>query len=120
MFKGKTTEELQAMSVKEFAEILPSRKKRTITRGFTDSQKIFLKKLKEKDNIKTHCRSIIILPFMIGKIIRVYDGKTYQTVRVNEEMVGHILGEFVPTRKGVAHSAPGIGATRSTSSISVK
>ncbi|MCP3681137.1 MAG: 30S ribosomal protein S19, partial [bacterium] len=36
------------------------------------------------------------------------------------EMVGHCLGEFAPTRRRVAHHAPGIGATRSSASLSVK
>tara|TARA_Y100000294_G_C8499805_1_gene314345 strand:- start:938 stop:1045 length:108 start_codon:yes stop_codon:yes gene_type:complete len=35
-------------------------------------------------------------------------------------MVGHYLGEFVQTRKKVSHSAPGIGATRSSASVSVR
>ncbi|MBL7054846.1 ribosomal protein S19 family protein, partial [Candidatus Woesearchaeota archaeon] len=37
-----------------------------------------------------------------------------------EEMIGHYLGEFAMTRQRVAHSAPGIGATRSSGSLSVK
>jgi len=39
---------------------------------------------------------------------------------IEPEMIGHYLGEFAGTRKGVSHSAPGIGATRSSAALSVK
>jgi len=35
-------------------------------------------------------------------------------------MIGHVFGEFVSTRKRLAHSAPGVGATKSSSNLSVK
>jgi len=57
---------------------------------------------------------------MVGKNILVFQGKTFQAVNIGEEMVGHLLGEFALTRKVVSHSAPGIGATKSSSSLSVK
>ena len=41
-------------------------------------------------------------------------------VIITKDMLGHRLGEFAPTRKSVSHSAPGIGATRSSASMSVK
>ena len=75
---------------------------------------------KKKDGVKTHCRDMIILPKMVGIMVKVYNGKTFFPVRITDEMLGHYLGEFVLTRKSVSHSAPGIGATRSSASISVK
>lgn len=120
-FKGKTAEELKKMSLNELAQLLPSRQRRKIRRGFTDQHKILLKKIKaNKKNIKTHCRDMIILPEMIGFTVKVYQGREFIPVIIEQDMVGHYLGEFVLTRKKVAHSAPGIGATRSSASLSVK
>lgn len=119
--KGKTLEELKKMSVSELAQILTSRQRRTLRRGMTDQQKILLKKMRANEkNIETHCRDIVILPEMVGLIVRVHQGKEFVSVAIEPEMVGHYLGEFVLTRKKVAHSAPGIGATRSSASLSVK
>lgn len=120
-YKGKTVEELSKLSMNELALILPARQRRTLKRGFTDQQKILLKKLKNNEkNIETHCRDLIILPDMVGKTIKVYQGKELVPVAIEPEMIGHALGEFSLTRKRVQHSAPGIGATRSSASLSVK
>ncbi len=120
-FKGNTIEELRKMSLKEFAELMPARQRRTLNRGFTPAQLKFLDKVKNgKNNIKTHCRSMIILPNMVGLTIKVHRGNIFYPVLIGEEMLGHYLGEFAQTRKRVAHSAPGVGATRSSASISVR
>lgn len=120
-FKGKTIEELEKMSLSELAQLLTTRQRRIIKRGFTEQQKILLKKLRANEkNIETHCRDMIILPEMIGKTIKVYQGKEFVPVLIEQDMIGHYLGEFVFTRKKVTHSAPGIGATRSSASLSVK
>ena len=120
-FKGKTAEELKQMSLSELAQLLTSRQRRTIKRGFTEQQKILLKKIRNNEkNIETHCRDMIILPEMIGKTIKVHQGKEFLPVNIEPDMLGHYLGEFLLTRKRVAHSAPGIGATRSSASLSVK
>ena len=120
-FKGKTTEELKKMSLNELAQLLTSRQRRTIKRGFTEQQKILLKKIKANEkNIETHCRNMVILPEMIGITIKIHQGKEFVPVMIEQDMIGHCLGEFVLTRKRVAHSAPGIGATRSSASLSVK
>lgn len=120
-FKGKTAEELKKMSLGELSQLLNSRQRRTIKRGFTEQQKILLKKIRANEkNIKTHCRDMIILPEMIGNTIKVHQGKEFLPINIEPDMVGHYLGEFLLTRKRVAHSAPGIGATRSSASLSVK
>lgn len=120
-FKGKTVDELKKMSLNEFAQLVTSRQRRTIKRGFTKQQKILLRKLRANEkNIKTQCRDMIILPEMIGSTIKVYQGREFVPVAIEADKVGHCLGEFVLTRKRVAHSAPGIGATRSSASLSVK
>jgi len=121
MFKGKKAEEITKLSMTEFALLLPARSRRSLKRGFTEDQKKLLENLKkgEKDP-KTQCRDMVIVPEMVNKIIKVYNGKEFVMVTVTLEMLGHRLGEFSQTRKKVAHSAPGIGATRSSASMSVK
>ena len=109
------------MSLGELAQVFTARQRRTIKRGFTDQQKILLDKLRSNEkNIETHCRNMIILPEMVGATIKVHQGKEFIPVAIEPDMIGHYLGEFVLTRKRVAHSAPGIGATRSSASLSVK
>lgn len=120
-YKGKTIEEISKLTLNELASILPARQRRTLKRGFTEQQKIFLKKLRSnKKNIETQCRDMIILPEMMGKTIKVHQGKELVPVTIEADMLGHYLGEFALTRKRVQHSAPGIGATRSSASLSVK
>lgn len=121
LWRGKTEEELKVMDIKAFAQLLPARERRKITRGFTEMEKKLLNVIGENaSRIKTHCRDMVILPLMIGKMIQVFNGKEFVQVQINYEMLGHRLGEFALTRKGVTHSAPGIGATRSSAAISVK
>src|SRR3989344_4274901 len=120
-YRGKSIEEISKMSLKEVAELLPSRQRRSLTRGLKEKHKILLKNLKESQKpVKTHLRDAVIVPEMIGKTIHVHNGKEFNAVRVIPEMVGHSLGEFTLTRKGVKHSAPGIGATKSSAAVSVK
>ena len=63
---------------------------------------------------------MIILPHFVDMVIKIHNGKEFVPVTILPEMLGHYLGEFVSTRKRVAHHAPGIGATRSSASLSVK
>ncbi|MBI4437871.1 30S ribosomal protein S19 [Candidatus Uhrbacteria bacterium] len=53
--------------------------------------------------IKTWARSSTITPEMVGFIFAVHNGRDFLQVRVVENMVGHKLGEFSPTRKFVKH-----------------
>ena len=120
-YRGKTLEELKKLSLNEFAALLPARRRRSIKRGLTEQQKLLLKRIKSNEkNIKTHCRDMIILPEMIGQTIKVHNGKEFMIVAITEEMIGRCLGEFSFTRSRVEHSAPGIGATRSSAALSVK
>jgi small subunit ribosomal protein S19 len=50
----------------------------------------------------------------------VYNGKLFAPVKVEIDMLGHYLGEFALTRKSVKHSAPGVGATKSSAAVSVR
>lgn len=121
IYRGKSLEELKKMALKELILLLPARQRRTLRRGLTEQQKILLKKIeKNEKDIKTHCRDMIVLPSMVGLTLKVHNGKDYTQLLIQEEMVGHILGEFALTRKRVGHNAPGVGATRSSSSVSVR
>jgi len=57
----------------------------------------------KKDIVKTWSRSSTILPSMVGHTIAVYNGKQHVPVYVNDQMVGHKLGEFSPTRNFRSH-----------------
>ena len=56
-----------------------------------------------KGVIKTWSRDSVITPEMIGFTFGVHNGRTFTEVRVMEDMVGHHLGEFSPTRKFTRH-----------------
>lgn len=58
----------------------------------------------EKKVIKTWSRASMIIPEMLGHTIAVHNGKTHVPVYVTEQMVGHRLGEFAPTRLFRGHA----------------
>lgn len=59
---------------------------------------------KKKTVIKTWSRASMIIPEMVGETIAVHNGKNFVPVYVTENMVGHKLGEFSPTRTFRGHS----------------
>ena len=59
----------------------------------------------QKKIIKTFSRTSTIIPEMVGLTISVYNGKTWVPVYVTENLVGHKLGEFAPTRTFRGHAA---------------
>jgi len=50
----------------------------------------------------------------------VHNGQGFVEIEVRPEMIGHYLGEFALTRRNVAHSGPGVGATRSSKHVPLK
>tara|TARA_Y100000310_G_scaffold345610_1_gene467279 strand:- start:1942 stop:2340 length:399 start_codon:yes stop_codon:yes gene_type:complete len=125
-YRGKKLEELQKMDLTEFAKIAPARQRRSITRGFSEMQKRLLLKIEKakkgeyKKPVKTHCRNMIVLPILVNMNIHIHNGKSFVNILIQPEMIGHYLGEFALTRQRLAHSAPGIGATKSSAAASVK
>jgi small subunit ribosomal protein S19 len=120
-WQGKSEEEVKKLDIKEFMQLVPSRIRRTLQRGFTDEQKALLKRIESGDkNIKTHCRNMVILPSMVGMTIRIHNGKDFIPLIITAEMLGHRLGEFSHTRKMVTHSSAGVGATRSSKAVSAR
>jgi small subunit ribosomal protein S19 len=74
--------------------------------------KVFLKVQKAKDHggqtpIKTWARACTIVPEFVGATFMVHNGKQHIKVFVTEEMVGHKLGEFAPTRTFRGHGGKG-------------
>jgi len=57
----------------------------------------------DKTPIKTWSRDSMITPEMVGFVFAVHNGKTFINVDAREEMVGHHLGEFSPTKKFMRH-----------------
>lgn len=126
MFRGKTLPELKKMEIKDFIQLLPSRQRRSITRGVIEKNKPLMEKIKKanagvyKKLIKTHSRDMIVLPQMVDLTIHVYNGKTFYPIKVDPDMLGCFFGELSLTRTRVQHSAPGIGATKSSTAIASK
>ncbi|HBO16363.1 MAG TPA: 30S ribosomal protein S19 [Porticoccaceae bacterium] len=60
---------------------------------------------KDRRPIKTWSRRSMILPDMVGLTIAIHNGRQHVPVLINEEMVGHKLGEFSPTRTYRGHAA---------------
>ncbi|TES84261.1 30S ribosomal protein S19 [Candidatus Aerophobetes bacterium] len=58
-----------------------------------------------KKPIKTWSRRSMVIPEFVGYTFAIHNGKDFQNVFVSEEMVGHKLGEFAPTRKFTRHGA---------------
>lgn len=80
---------------------------RSIKKGIYVDERL-LKKIAGKnplqtDVIKTWIRACVISPEMLGFTFGVYNGKTHIPVLVTEDMVGHRLGEFSPTKKFTKH-----------------
>jgi len=129
-YRGYTLEELKKMSIEEFAKIADARIRRKLRRGLTEQERKLLEKLrKEPEKFhKTHVRSMVILPEMIGKKIGVYVGGgkagdasgKWQPITINPEMVGFRLGSFAIPIKRVKHSAPGIGASKGSKHYATK
>ena len=128
-YRGYTLEELQAMSMDEFIHLLPSRQRRSLLRGLTQEQRIFLENIRkakdataqeENTVVKTHVRDMVILPEMVEVTVLVHNGKGFTSVEIAPQMIGHYLGEFAITNKPVRHGTPGIGASRSSMYVPLK
>jgi small subunit ribosomal protein S19 len=123
-FRGKSLEELQALSVSDFSKLLKSRPRRSIKR-MGMSYKALIAKVEKakkagKQVVKTQTREAVILPSWVGMKFAVHNGKEFKELYITPEMLGHRLGEFIFTTKRVLHSAPGIRATRGSKFLSVK
>jgi len=121
-FRGMDEEQLKNLTLSEFMKMITARERRSLKRGFTDAQKKLLENIKKNPDKfhKTHERDMVIIPQMLGTRIGVYNGKEWVTIEITSEKLGHRLGEFAMTRRRVQHSAPGVGASRSSKHVSIK
>jgi small subunit ribosomal protein S19 len=81
---------------------------RSIKKGPYVDQKLFAKVLRQQqgssvDAIKTWARACTVVPEFVGQTFLVHNGKDFLRVYVTENMVGHKLGEFAPTRTFRGH-----------------
>ena len=109
-FRGKNVEELKSIDTREFAKLVKARERRTLLRNY-DVIEAFVKRVEEKvakgKFPKTHDRTIVIVPRLVGKTIGVYNGKEFLKVTITHDMLGHRLGEFSMTRKIAKHTSLG-------------
>jgi small subunit ribosomal protein S19 len=121
-YRGFNMEELLEMPFDEALGLMPSRVRRTFSRGLNEEQKVTFDKIKEGEIevVRTHRRDIPIIPQFVGRKVAVYNGKEFKEFEIKPEMIGHYLGEFSQTRRSVKHSGPGVGATRSSKFLPLK
>ncbi|MFT7615467.1 MAG: small subunit ribosomal protein S19 [Candidatus Woesearchaeota archaeon] len=113
LYRGMEIAELQTLSLSELGDIFTADVRRKIKRGFTEAEKKFLSDITTGNNVKTHCRDMLILPLMVDKTVKVHVGNSFQDVIIQPAMVGHRLGEYALSRKRVRHGSAGVGASRS-------
>ncbi len=82
---------------------------RSLRKGPTIENALYKRVMKmrgEKNSrpIRTYSRSSTIIPEMVGLTISVYNGKLWKSVYISEDLVGHKLGEFAPTRTFKKHT----------------
>ena len=85
---------------------------RSLKKGPFVDEKLMRKVIKQKDTggrepIKTWARACTVIPEFVGHNFAVHNGKAFVKLFVTEEMVGHKLGEFAPTRLFRSHGGGG-------------
>merc|ERR1711976_791226 len=103
-YRGVDLDQLLDMSPEQLMELFNCRARRRYSRGLTRKPMTLVKRLRKAKKeappmekpevVKTHLRDMIIIPEMIGSIVGVYNGKTFNQVEIKPEMIGHYLGEF--------------------------
>ncbi len=81
---------------------------RSLKKGPYVDEKVLRKVMRQKDSgdrepIKTWARACTIIPDFVGHSFLVHNGRTFEKLFVTEDMVGHKLGEFAPTRTFRGH-----------------
>ncbi|CAM5083585.1 unnamed protein product [Natator depressus] len=109
------------MSYEKLMQLYSARQHRRLNHSLRHKQHSLLKHLRKAKKeappmekpevVKTHLRDMIILPEMVGSMVGVYNGKTFNQVEIKPEMIGHYLGKFSITYKPVKHGIPGMGAS---------
>ena len=107
-YRGINTLELKDLDLREFSKLVKAGARRAILRNSNVIEK-FVQKCEKRSAqnkpIKTHDRTLVVVPKMLGKTIQVYNGKEFVKVEIVDEMLGHRLGEFSMTRKIAKHTS---------------
>jgi len=129
-YRGVDLDQLLDLNSEQLMDLVHARARRRFQRGLKRKPMGLIKKLRKAKKeappnekpavVKTHLRDMIIVPEMIGSVVGVYNGKTFNQVEVKPEMIGHYLAEFSISYKPVKHGRPGIGATHSSRFIPLK
>ncbi|KMV65562.1 40S ribosomal protein S15 [Encephalitozoon cuniculi EcunIII-L] len=130
-YRGVPVEELEKMPFSEVAKLFPSRLRRRVRRGLSSREVELIKgciaakaacvsSSSKPEMVRTHARSAIIWPAMIGALVGVHVGNGYLPVEIKPEMVGFVLSDFAPTRVTPKHGRPGIGASSSSKFVPLK
>ena len=128
-YRGYSMEELNNMPLwpenddqEYIVGLLPSRVRRSMGRGLSVENEHFLARVERSGSktIRTPRRDMPILPQFVGRRIAIHNGQHFVEVDIKPEMIGHYLGEPAVTRRGVTHSGPGVGATRSSKHVPLK
>eukprot|EP00890_Picochlorum_soloecismus_P002686 jgi/Picsp_1/3418/NSC_06256-R1_40s ribosomal protein s15 len=130
-YRGVDLEQLLDMNTDELVELYGARQRRRFQRGLNRKCMALIKKLRKArkaaegsgekpEPVRTHLRNMVIIPEMIGSVVGVYNGKTFNQVEIRPDMLGHYLAEYSISYKPVRHGRPGIGATNSSRFIPLK
>jgi small subunit ribosomal protein S15e len=129
-FRGVDLDQLLDMNSDELVQLFRARIRRRFARGLKRKPLALIKKLRKAKKeaeggekpapVRTHLRNMIIVPEMIGSVVGVYNGKTFNQVEIKPEMIGHYLAEFSLSYKPTKHGRPGIGAGTSSRFIPLK
>ncbi|EEH60119.1 uncharacterized protein MICPUCDRAFT_30685 [Micromonas pusilla CCMP1545] len=129
-FRGVDLDQLLDMKTDKLVDLFRARIRRRFKRGLKRKPMALVKKLRKAkkeasggekpETVRTHLRNMVIVPEMIGSVVGVYNGKTFVTVEIKPEMIGHYLAEFSITYRPVNHGRPGIGASASARFIPLK
>merc|ERR1712146_512609 len=126
-YRGIDLDALMEVSTEEFGNLVGARaRRRLLKRKYYALNKKLRKAKREAQTgekpavVKTHLRNAIVVPEMVGSMVGVYNGMTFNSVEIKPEMIGRYLGEFSISYKPVRHGRPGIGATNSSRFIPLK
>lgn len=129
MWKGIDEDHISAVKVEDFLPKVTSRERRSVKRALENKNKRYkdlidkireVSKVNPKKQIRTHIRYAVILPEWVGLSFGVYNGKEFKRVDITISKVGKRLGDFAHTTGRVAHSGPGVGATRGSKFVPLK
>ena len=129
VWKGVDEDAIEKVSVEDFLKKATSRERRTVNRALKNKNKRLkalidegrrIKKENPKKQIRTHLRYAVILPEWVGLTFGIHNGKEFKRIEITVGKVGKRLGDFAHTTGRVAHSGPGVGATRGSKFVPLK